>query len=236
MAWIGRKTGRAVVAAGVVGAVIAVASPVSAHVGVDKDEIEAGAATPLSFSFSHGCEESPTTSLRFEIPDAVNRAVPQAHPGWDVEIETEELAEPIEAGHGSTITERPAVISFTAREGFDVPSGVRDTVTVTVTAPEQEGLLHFKVIQGCAEGSNDWIEEWDGTGEEPESPAPSVMVVAASGDGADGHADEVGAEADAGDEDSSGGSSNGLAIAGIVLGAAGLGVGGTALVASRKRS
>ena len=113
---IGRKALRAAVGAGIAGAVITVASPVSAHVGVDADEIEAGAATPLGFSFSHGCGDEPTTSLRFEIPAAVNRAVPQAHAGWDVEIETEALAEPVEGAHGSTITERPAIIAFTARD------------------------------------------------------------------------------------------------------------------------
>ena len=89
-----------------------------------------------------------------------------------------------------------------------MPSGVKDTMSLSFTAPEAPGQLFFEVIQGCEVGSNDWIDEWDGTGEEPERPAPSVMVVAAAG----------------GDDD---GSSNGLAIAGIVLGAAGLGVGGT---------
>ena len=221
---IGRKALRAAAALGVVGAAVAMASPVSAHVGVDADEIEAGAATPLGFSFSHGCGDEPTTSLRFEIPATVNQAVPQAHAGWDVEIETEELAEPVEGAHGSTITERPAIISFTARDGFAVPNGVRDTVTITVTAPEDEGLLHFKVIQGCGDVSNDWIEEWDGTGEEPESPAPSVMVVASSGD----HGDEPAAD----DDDSS----NGLAIAGVALGAVGIAVGATALALTRKRA
>lgn len=232
---VGAKLVRVLAALGAVGAVMAVGAPVSAHVGIDKDEIEAGVATPVSFSFSHGCEESPTNSLRFEIPDGVNRAVPQAHPGWDIAIETEELAEPIQPAHGDPITERPAIVTFTARDGFEVSNGVRDTVTITVTAPEEEGLLHFKVIQGCVEGSNDWIDEWDGTGEEPESPAPSVMVVAAAGDGdGDGHGGEVEATAD--DDTSSDGGSNALAITGIVLGAAGLGVGGTALVATRKRS
>lgn len=230
---IGRKALRAAAALGVVGAAVAVASPVSAHVGVDKDEIEAGAATPLSFSHSHGCDGEPTTSLRFEIPAGVNRAVPHAHPGWDIEIETEELPEPIEAGHGSTITERPAIITFTAREGFEVPDGVRDAVTITVTAPEQEGLLHFKVIQGCGDVSNDWIEEWDGTGEEPESPAPSVMVVAASGGS---HGDEPAEVTVDEDDDDSDGGSKGLAITGVALGAAGLGVGATALATSRKRT
>ena len=75
---IGRKALRATVGVGIAGAVMAVASPVSGHVGVDAEEIEAGAATALGFSFSHGCGDEPTTSLRFEIPATVNQAVPQS--------------------------------------------------------------------------------------------------------------------------------------------------------------
>ena len=225
-------------------ALIVGAGSLSAHVGVDQDEIEAGSSATLGFSFSHGCEDSPTTSMSFQVPEGVNNAVPLAHAGWDIEVEREELAEPIESAHGDPITDRPAVITFTAREGFIVPSGVKDTMSLSFTAPEAPGQLFFKVIQGCEVGSNDWIDEWDGTGEEPESPAPSVMVVAATGEdatgstapatttGSDAPATTVAVDDDGGDDDD--GSSNGLAIAGIVLGAAGLGVGGTALVRSRK--
>ena len=167
--------------AGAACALIVGAGSLSAHVGVDQDEIEAGSSATLGFSFSHGCEDSPTTSMSFQIPEGVNNAVPLAHAGWDIEVEREELAEPIESAHGDPITDRPAVITFTAREGFIVPSGVKDTMSLSFTAPEAPGQLFFKVIQGCEVGSNDWIDEWDGTGEEPESPAPSVMVVAATG-------------------------------------------------------
>ena len=163
-------------------ALIVGAGSLSAHVGVDQDEIEAGSSATLGFSFSHGCEDSPTTSMSFQVPEGVNNAVPLAHAGWDIEVEREELAEPIESAHGDPITDRPAVITFTAREGFIVPSGVKDTMSLSFTAPEAPGQLFFKVIQGCEVGSNDWIDEWDGTGEEPESPAPSVMVVAATGE------------------------------------------------------
>ena len=238
------------VAAAAVGAsaLIVGAGSLSAHVGVDQDEIDAGSSATLGFSFSHGCEDSPTTSMSFQIPEDVNDAVPLAHAGWDIELEREELAEPIESAHGDPITDRPGVITFTAREGFSVPSGVKDTMSLSFTAPEAPGQLFFKVIQGCEVGSNDWIDEWDGTGEEPESPAPSVMVVAATngdaGEDATGStapaattasgapATTVAVDDDGGEDDD--GSSNGLAIAGIVLGAAGLGVGGTALVRSRK--
>ncbi len=223
------------------------AAPVSAHVGVDKDEIEAGASTQLSFSFSHGCEDSPTNSMQFQIPEGVNNATAQVHPGWDVEIERAELAEPIESSHGEEITERVSVITYTAQDGFEVPGDLRDTFTLSFRAPDTEGMLAFPIIQGCVDGSNDWIEVWDGTGDEPERPAPSVMVVAGAGaeSGGHGHAEEETSDTTAPsdttvtidtDDSSDDGGSNALAIGGIVLGAAGLGVGGVALSRSGGKS
>jgi len=227
------------------GALLAVAAPALAHVGVDKDEIAAGAATTLSFSFGHGCGESPTTSMKFQIPEGINNAVAQVHPGWDVAIERVDLAEPIESSHGEEITDRPSVITFTAREGFEVPTGVRDTFTLSFTAPEEEGQLFFPIIQGCVVGTNDWIDQWDGTGEEPEHPAPSVMVVAGTGEESGGHGHDEAATDDtvmtdtptsSADTSSDKDSSDGLAITGIVLGAAGLGAGGFALARGGRKA
>jgi uncharacterized protein YcnI len=238
---------------GVVGAVGVLAGTcvASAHVGVSQDEVVAGEATTLTFTYSHGCGESPTNSLRFQVPAGVNNAVPSTRPGWDIEVEREELDAPMESAHGDPITDRPAIITFTAREGFEVPSGVKDAVSISFTAPEETGTLSFKVIQGCVEGSNDWIEEWDGTGAEPDHPAPSVEVVTAFATGDDAADDPtVPTSAPADDEstpsaapadlapvaDSTDDDSNGLAIAGVILGVVGIGVGGFALLLARRRA
>ncbi len=220
-----------------------------AHVGVDKDEITAGASTTLSFSFSHGCDGSPTNSLKFQIPEDVFTAKAQVHAGWTIESETETLAAPEEVGHGEEITDRVATITFTAQPGFEVPDDQRDTFTIAFTAPDTEGQQYWKVVQGCESGENAWINEWDGTGEEPDNPAPSVNVVAgAAGEGDHGHDEaegttdttvEVGEHHDEGASDDSGDSddsSNGLAIAGLVVGGLGLVAGGTALLRTRKSS
>ena len=165
------------------------APPALAHVGTDKDEVAAGASTTLTFSIGHGCEESPTTSMRFQIPESVLNAAPVVKPGWTIEVEKQDLATPVEAGHGEQQTDRTAIITFTAQDGYAVDSGFRDNFTLAFAAPEAEGPLFFKVIQGCEAGENAWIDEWDGTGDEPEHPAPSVMVVAGSADeGSDRHA------------------------------------------------
>lgn len=221
------------------GVAVAIGGPASAHVGIDKEEIVAGERTTLSFSFSHGCAESPTNSMKFQVPEGIVNAVPQVHPGWDIAVERAPLATPIESAHGDPVTDRPAVITFTASDGWEVPGGQRDEFTLAFTAPETTGDLFFPVIQGCVEGSNDWIAQWDGTGTEPDQPAPSVKVVAAGDEGTE---TESGTESsaptttvavDEPDDDDS--SSNTLGIIGIVVGAAGLGTGGAALAASRKQ-
>jgi uncharacterized protein YcnI len=214
----------------------------SAHVGVDQDEIAAGESTVLTFSVGHGCAGSPTNSMRFQVPADVLNAQPLVKPGWDISIEREQLQAPVESGHGQEQTDRVAVVTFTATEGNALPNDYRDTFSLAFRAPETEGELFFKVVQGCEEGENPWIEERDGTGEEPEHPAPSVQVVAATA--ADSGATPVADVADVaevagsvpvgGAEQSDDDGSDGLAIAALVVGGLGLVAGGAALVRSRR--
>jgi uncharacterized protein YcnI len=223
-------------------AVVLAAGSAAAHISPDKSEVPAGGFTSLTFTVPHGCEESPTTTLAFQVPEGILNAAPQVHPGWDIEVEQEALAEPVEGSHGEEITERPGVITFTAQEGNALSPHFRDTFTIGFQAPDAAGeTLFWPIIQTCEEGETAWIEEWDGEGEEPEHPAPSVAVVAASGDGHgasdggdddDGEVTPVDTEAAASVSDDDGGS-DGLAIAALVVGALGVVVGGLALTRTR---
>ncbi|MGE3621313.1 MAG: YcnI family protein [Acidimicrobiia bacterium] len=239
---------------------VLVAGPASAHIGTSQKEVAAGSTVALGLTVGHGCGESPTVEVAVQVPEGIVNASPFAHPGWTVTTEKEQLAEPVTSGHGDPVTERVSVITFTAQPGNELPNGVRDTFTVNFTAPDAVGeRLFFKTIQTCAEGSNDWIQEYDGTGEEPESPAPFVTVTAA--EGGSGHGDE-GGEGEGADHESEGaeeqepadepevtevaadvtgstsdggdGDGTGLAIAGLVVGAAGLATGGVALARTRR--
>lgn len=119
--------------------------------------------------------------------------------------------------------------------------------------------LFFPTIQVCGDISSDWIAQWDGTGDEPDYPAPSVAVVEGSGDGhghggdddgaagdstegdtdsdgadADGSSDETAADAGSdGSDDESSDSSNALAIAALVVGMGGVVLGGAAFANTR---
>lgn len=235
------------------------AAPAAAHVSPQPQEVVADSYTAVTFTVPHGCDGSPTTSLEIQIPEAILDVTPAIVPGWDVDITTEPLAEPVEGPHGESITERESVVTYAAQPGNELPDGFRTSFTIGFRAPDAAGEeLVFPAVQGCVEGETAWIELHSGEGEEPDYPAPVVQVVAASDGGDAGHgsdeatdeatdeaADDATDDADvdadvdavpaASTDDGDDDSSTGLAVAGLVAGLVGAGLGGTALVTSRRR-
>ncbi len=171
------------VAAGVA-LILASGMPAAAHVGLSADSYAAGSTAMVTFGFGHGCGDSPTTSLAIQIPEEFTTVLPVYAPGWHIEVEKETLATPVAGSHGQQITERPAVITFTADEPIE--NGIYAMVTLRVTIPESlEGeTIYFPVIQGCSEGESAWIEiPQDGQdAHDLESPAPSMTITVASDD------------------------------------------------------
>jgi uncharacterized protein YcnI len=193
----------------------------------------------------HGCEESPTKKLAIQIPESIVEVVPEVHPGWKIETKEEPLETPVTAEDGDEITEHVSEVTFTAERGHELDPHQMDKFTINVGAPDTPGeTLLFKTVQTCVEGEVPWIEEWDGQGEEPEHPAPAVVIgestggdehggeeAAAAGDDSGGDetaaADTTAATSDQSDE-------TGLAVAGIVIGVLGLVTAVFAVLRSRK--
>lgn len=214
-------TTRRNVTAGIVGgAILALAIPAmaSAHVSVSPDELAAGDHGVLTFSFAHGCENSPTTSLRVTMPEGLASVAPTMDSDWTIDIEK---------GEDGLVS----AVTYTAVA--PVPNELRGAVSMSVGLDESTpDSLAFPVIQTCVEGSTEWTQLAE-NGEDPHSldaPAPVVEVVAAS---ADGHGEHDSAEKDADTSDADAvdesGSSDGL---GTALGAGGLIAGIAALVVS----
>lgn len=86
----------------------------SAHVDVDADDSGAGDTTLLTFSVAHGCEGSPSTEIRIQIPETIPTVAPTINPGWDVDKVMEQLATPITDAHSDEITERVSEVVYTA--------------------------------------------------------------------------------------------------------------------------
>ncbi|WEK59526.1 MAG: YcnI family protein [Candidatus Microbacterium colombiense] len=219
-----RTTRTSRLAAAVIGgALLAVAVPsiASAHVTVSPDELVAGDHGVLTFAFSHGCENSPTTALRITMPDGLASVAPTMDGDWNIAVER---------GDDGLIS----AVTYTALA--PVPTDLRGAVSMSVGLDEDTPeTLAFPVEQKCVEGTTEW-NELAAKGEDPHSldaPAPVVSVVAGAADGHGTHRDaEPSAEASEESAQSSPWST--------VLGAGGLVAGLAALVVSilayRRRS
>ena len=115
----GTATGLAVAAFVLVAPVAA-----SAHVHVTPSSTEPGAMAQLDFTFSHGCDGSPTTAVEVAVPDEIASVALIANPGWDVAAEAVDGAR---------------TVVFTADE--PMPDGVRETLELEVTLPGGGSLL-----------------------------------------------------------------------------------------------
>ncbi|NYF15980.1 uncharacterized protein YcnI [Microbacterium sp. AK009] len=208
-----------VAAGSVIGVALVLAAPLaaSAHVGVSPEVAPAGTRTTLQFSFSHGCDDSPTTSLTVDIPDAVATVAPVVDGEWTISREV---------GADGV----PTQVTFTADDPID--TGLRASVAIDVTFAEASAgdSVAFPVEQTCVTGSTAWNEVTEPGEEERDHPAPVVVVSEpdegdASGHGA-AHADDpqdaaatpVAASSTGGDDPVA----RGLAAASLVTGAGAL--------------
>ncbi|WP_243076838.1 DUF1775 domain-containing protein [Microbacterium sp. SS28] len=175
------------------GIALALAAPLaaSAHVHVDPGTASAGASETLAFTFSHGCDGSPTTALAIGIPEEVATTTPVAQGGWTIQREL-------------GADEQPTRVIFTS--DAPVESGIQASVSLAVTFSEDaaNATLAFPVTQICVDGETAWVDVAE-DGADPESleaPAPTVVVgdVVAEGDG-HGHADGAADAAAAADHD-----------------------------------
>ncbi len=167
----------------------------SAHVHVNPGTASAGGTETLAFSFSHGCDGSPTTALAIDIPDGVGNVTPAVQGGWSI---TREL------GADGV----PTRVVYTA--ATPVEDGLKATVSMDVLFTEDAAgtTLAFPVTQTCAEGETAWTQIAE-EGEDPDdldAPAPLVEVGAVAAD--TGH-DTAGATEHTSDEDAAASSGTG---------------------------
>jgi uncharacterized protein YcnI len=224
---------------------LALAGTAGAHITADPGEAPSDSYATLDFSVGHGCEESPTTQVRIQIPPSVPSVTPAVNPLWDVATK-EGKKDKVEL-HGETITRGVSEVTFTAKQ--PLPPDRLDSLRMSVKLPagEEGDSIYFPTIQKCAQGQTRWIQipaEGE-SAEELEDPAPVVLLTAAEG-GHGGGAATGGAGADTepaanvqaaavGGEDDEG-APVWLAVVALAVGALGLlaGIGG--LMAGRRRS
>jgi len=211
----------ALIAALAAGLVLAAPAAAQAHVGVSPDAVEPEGAAVLAFSFTHGCENSPTTALRITMPEGLASVSPTADAMWDIAVER--------ADNGLV-----SAVTYTA--AAPVAHDQRGEVTMAVRLGEDApDSLVFPVEQQCETGANEWVEVAE-DGEDPhdlDAPAPVVSVTGDVEESADaghgGHSESEDSAAEPVADDSA-------PVIGVALGAAGLVAGIAALVVAIRTS
>jgi uncharacterized protein YcnI len=214
-------------------AALVLAAPAAAHVTANPSTAPSDGFAVISFRVPHGCDGSPTTALSVQIPEGVVNVKPQAVAGWQVATKIGKYAEPVDL-FGEPVTEGVKEVTWS---GGSLPDDQYQDFGLSVKLPPLDPgtKLNFPTVQRCQQGVERWIQVPVEGEEEPELPTPQVELIAASGEdehGASGTgAEEEEPEAAAaaatssdGDGDSKDNLALGFGIAGLIAGAAALGL------------
>ena len=165
-------------------ALLASATTASAHVTLEKTVAVAGAGYKAVFRVGHGCEGSPTVTLRVKVPDGVINAKPMPKAGWTVSTVRGPYDKPYDY-YGRQQIEGAREFVWTGR----LPDDQYDEFVVNayVTKAATVGTaLYFPVVQQCETGSHDWVEI-PAAGQDSHAlkgPAPFIRIMAPEGQAA----------------------------------------------------
>lgn len=172
------------------GAVLAMAAPASAHVTIDPKEVPGGGYATVNVKVPNERDDASTVAVELHLdPEHPLASVqPQAVPGWEVEVETAELDEPLEV-HGSQVTEAPSKIIWT---GGEISPGTFQQFPLSVgRLPADVDQLVLKAIQTY---DSDEVVRWiDEPTDGAEYPAATLTLTASADDG-HGHGGDDAAE------------------------------------------
>jgi hypothetical protein len=152
----------------------ALAAPASAHVVLVQKQAPAGSYYRAQFMVGHGCEGSATVSVQVDIPEGVPVARPQPKAGWVLSYETGPLAE-LAMVHGKPKTEGIRRVTWT---GGPLPDEQYEEFGMMLFLAKP-GRLHFRVLQTCEKGANDWAGVAVEGGPKPAFPAATLDVLPA---------------------------------------------------------
>jgi len=213
---------------------LTLAGPASAHVSVRPEGNTAGSHTKFVVRVPNESDTAGTVQVKLELPaDTPFPSVRvQPRPGWTAELTRTQFPEPVQVGD-STLDEAVTAITWTADPGVRIGPDEFDEFAVAVALPEA-GTYYLPATQTYDDGE---VVAWAGVPvegqEEPQRPAPSLEVVEAPAEDA---VETVADEQPAADEDAAGSDGDstddlarGVGIGGLVVGAAGLGIGAAAL-------
>lgn len=201
------------------GALLIGAGTASAHVVVSAPGAEQGGYSVLTFRVPTESDTASTSSVKVALP-GLNSARTQPIPGWKstVEKDSADLA---------------VSVTWTADPGAEVGPGQFQQFLLSAGPLPEQDSVSFPATQTYTDGEVvEWNEPAAEDGSEPELPAPSLTLAAASGDAhGGGHSDSSESDTQASSSDNT---ARWLGGVGLVLGAIGAGLGIGVTVRSRR--
>jgi uncharacterized protein YcnI len=179
-----RRVRLVVLAALAVGMVAVLAVPAGAHVSITPSSAPKGGFQVLSFNVPS--EEASANTVKLEVTIPTKNPIAfvsyQPMPGWTVAVEKTTLAKPVQSDDGE-VTEAVSKITWTATNGGLTP-GQFDLFTISAgPLPTKTNKLTFKAVQTYDNGEVvSWIQQTVKGAPEPEHPAPTLTLTAASSD------------------------------------------------------
>ncbi|MFJ7147599.1 YcnI family protein [Streptomyces sp. NPDC100445] len=219
---------------------LAAAGVASAHVTVHPGGYAKGATDGvLTFRVPNEEDGASTTKVQVFLPTdhPLLGVLVSPRDGWTAKVTETKLKKPVKTDDG-TITDAVSQITWTG--GKIGPGHYEDFDVAFGQLPDDTDRLAFKTLQSYSDGKTvRWIEEPSG-GDEPENPAPVLMLTAES-PAEGGTASPVpsapansttdsGTSASSSSDDST---ARGLGVAGLVVGVLGLAAAAFAVVRTR---
>jgi uncharacterized protein YcnI len=178
-----RNAARAAVLCGAVLTATAIGVlPASAHVTVHSADAAPGGYAELTFRVPTERNDASTVKLQVNFPadDPLASISVKPHPGWTFAVTNKKLAKPLTTDDG-LVDSVVSVITWTAKPGQGIAPGEYDDFSVSAGPMPKSGTLTFPARQTYSNGSVvSWIEVAAPGAPEPEHPAPSLTIAAAS--------------------------------------------------------
>jgi len=211
----------------------------SAHVtaNIYGSEPQKGGSGAIVFRVPNEEADAGTTKVEIDFkPEyAISSVRYKPVPGWTAEVTKTQVPTPVKNGKNLDVTDPVTKVVFTAQPGSGIAKGENEFQEFEITAstlPSNVDELVLPAIQTYDNGEVvSWNQESTG-GAEPEHPAPTVKLAAAST--SEDHDMASGSTSSGDSESGTDSTARWLGGAGLIVGALGLGVGGGAVLRSRK--
>ena len=227
------------VAAAATVAVGLTALPALAHVTVSSPGATQGSFGVLTFRMPNEIDNANATELKVQLPadQPLASVAVKPEPGWSYTVTRAKLSQPITDDDGNQVTDYPSVVDWKATAGGIKPGEYAEFQLSVGPLPKADSMT-FKALQTYSNGETvSWIEvPAAGSSDEPEHPAPTLKLAAASDTGATAPTTNTAAPAStSGDEAGNGSVAGAYVVGGIGL-VAGLAALGVAVSGRRRRT